>query len=125
MQGFYGRPPRPIKDEVRELICGEEVCITCRPADLLEPEMERARREVGGLARSEEDVLSYALFPGVAKEYFEWREESRAIDKELVAALGAVLERSQGQGRPVVAPAGDNRTSPWKAAARRAAMRGS
>jgi len=52
--------------------------MTCRPADLLKPGLERAREEIGGLARSEEDVLSYALFPEIAKEYFVSRDGNQA-----------------------------------------------
>ena len=72
--GHYGESPGPIDAEVRKAILGKKEPITCRPADLLKPGLERARQEIGSLAASEEDVLSYALFPEVAKEYFHWRE---------------------------------------------------
>ena len=49
--------------------------ITCRPADLLEPELEKYQKELGDTARCEEDVLSYALLPQVAMKYFDWRDE--------------------------------------------------
>jgi oxaloacetate decarboxylase alpha subunit len=74
VRGLYGRPPGPIRDEVRRKILGKHEPITCRPADLLAPGLEQARKDVGELARSEEDVISYALFPDVAREYFTWRE---------------------------------------------------
>jgi pyruvate/oxaloacetate carboxyltransferase len=48
--------------------------ITCRPADLLEPGLDQARKDADGLARSEEDVLTFALFPEIAKEFFQARE---------------------------------------------------
>jgi oxaloacetate decarboxylase alpha subunit len=78
VMGLYGEPPGPIRDEIRKRVLGKKEPITCRPADLLEPGLEKARREIGSLARSEEDVLSYALFPEVAREYFLWRESGGA-----------------------------------------------
>jgi pyruvate/oxaloacetate carboxyltransferase len=83
--GLYGEPPGPLSDEVRQRILGKKEPITCRPADLLAPGLEVARREIGDLARSEEDVLSYALFPEIAREYFLWRE---AGDKRRGAVAG-------------------------------------
>ncbi|MBI2216058.1 MAG: pyruvate carboxylase subunit B [Candidatus Rokubacteria bacterium] len=76
VMGLYGEPPGPIGDEVKKKILGKKEPITCRPADLLEPGLDAARREIGSLARSEEDVLSYALFPDIAREYFAWRESA-------------------------------------------------
>ncbi len=74
VRGLYGRPSGPIRDELRRRILGTQEPITCRPADLLEPGLEQARREIGGLASGEEDVLSYALFPEIARAYFVARE---------------------------------------------------
>jgi pyruvate/oxaloacetate carboxyltransferase len=74
VMGLYGEPPGPIRDEVKRKILGKNEPITCRPADLLAPGLEQARREIGSLAQSEEDVLSYALFPEIAREYFMSRE---------------------------------------------------
>ncbi|TAK06750.1 pyruvate carboxylase subunit B, partial [bacterium] len=62
--------PGPISEEIRMKVLGKKQPITCRPADLLKPGLEQARREIGSLASSEEDVLSYALFPEIAKEFF-------------------------------------------------------
>ncbi len=69
VKGMYGLTPAPISPEMKKLVLGDEVPIDCRPADLLEPEMEKAKAEIGALAKSEEDVLSYVLFPPVAKEF--------------------------------------------------------
>lgn len=77
VMGLYGVPPGPISEEIKRKVLGKKEPITCRPADLLKPGLEQARRDVGGLAASEEDVLSYALFPEVAKEYFLWRESQQ------------------------------------------------
>jgi pyruvate carboxylase subunit B len=85
VKGLYGRPPAPIKEDVLKKVLGdEEPLYHIRPADLLEPELEKTREEaikVG--AKSEEDVLSYALFPLVAKEFFEWREKGEPYVPEL------------------------------------------
>lgn len=74
LMGHYGKSPGPIDAEIRKAVLGKKEPITCRPADLLEPGLERARQEIGGLAATEEDLLSYALFPEVAKEYFHRRD---------------------------------------------------
>jgi oxaloacetate decarboxylase alpha subunit len=68
--GLYGEPPAPIDPEIKAKVLGKREPITCRPADLLEPGLDKARTELGGLARSDEDVLTYALFPEIAKEFF-------------------------------------------------------
>ena len=73
VRGMYGRPAAPISDEIKKLIIGDEEVITVRPADLLEDSYDRLREEIGYLAQSEQDVLSYALFPPVAKTFFEKR----------------------------------------------------
>ncbi len=73
VKGMYGRPAAPISDEIKKLIIGDEEPITVRPADLLENEFEKLKAEIGSLAKSDQDVLSYALFPPVAKEYFQKR----------------------------------------------------
>ncbi len=78
VRGLYGEPPGPIDDAVRKKILGKQESIMCRPADLLPPGLDEARREVGGLARTDEDVLSYALFPDIAREFFLWRDANPA-----------------------------------------------
>lgn len=74
VMGLYGEAPGPINDEIKKKILGKKQPITCRPADLLEPGLEQARQEIAGLAATEEDVLSYALFPDIAREFFLWRQ---------------------------------------------------
>ncbi|HEY7555338.1 MAG TPA: pyruvate carboxylase subunit B [Candidatus Binatia bacterium] len=74
VMGLYGEPPGAISDEIKHKILGKKEPITCRPADLLKPGLDQARTDAGSLATSEEDVLSYALFPEIAKEYFLHRE---------------------------------------------------
>ena len=76
VRGLYGRPAAPISDEIKKLIIGDEEVITIRPADLLGDGYEKFRQEIGYLAESEQDVLSYALFPQVAKDFFEKRKQT-------------------------------------------------
>lgn len=71
VKGLYGRSPAPISHEIREKIIGNDKVITKRPADLLEPGFQKAKKEIGNLAKSDEDVLSYALFPQTAKKFLE------------------------------------------------------
>lgn len=76
-KGLYGRPPGQINEEARKKAIGDEKPITCRPADLLEPELDKLIRDIDGKAKSIEDILSYALFPIVALEFFEQREAGK------------------------------------------------
>ena len=78
LAGEYGRLPGEVNEEVRKLAIGDKAVITCRPADLLQPEYDKCVEQAGPLAQSEEDVLSYALFPQVAEKYFQ----ARAARKE-------------------------------------------
>lgn len=78
VMGHYGEPPGTVSEEMKAMVLGKKDPITCRPADLLKPRMEEARKEIGDLAASEEDVLSYTLFPDVAKDYFERRGQEQA-----------------------------------------------
>lgn len=71
LAGRYGKAPGAIDPEVRRKAIGGEEAITCRPADLIEPEYETMKEEVGDLARTEEDVLTYALFPAIARDYLK------------------------------------------------------
>lgn len=73
VRGLYGKPLYPVKEEIKNKIIGNEDIVTVRPADLLKPEYDKTKNEIGDLARSEEDVLSYVLFPQVAKTFFENR----------------------------------------------------
>jgi pyruvate/oxaloacetate carboxyltransferase len=79
VMGLYGEPPGQISEEMKSKVLGKKQAINCRPADLLTPGLDQARKDAGSLAKSEEDVLSYALFPEIAKDYFLHRDgqESR------------------------------------------------
>ena len=71
LAGEYGKVPGEVNEEVRRKAIGDAPVITCRPADLLEPELEKYRAEAAHLAKSDEDVLLIALFPQVAPKFLE------------------------------------------------------
>lgn len=76
--GKYGTTPMPIDPEFRKKIIGDIKPVDCRPADLLEPELEKLRAEMPSeYLEQEEDVLSYAQFPKVAGDFFEKRKNAR------------------------------------------------
>jgi pyruvate carboxylase subunit B len=85
-KGLYGEPPGPVDKAIRKRALGDEGVITGRPADLLEPELPKAASEAEGKAQNPEDVLSYALFPGVARDFFDERAGGE-LKPELLAPL--------------------------------------
>ncbi len=84
LHGRYGEAPGKVNETVRNMAIGSEEVITCRPADMLEPEMERLRHEIGDLAKSEEDVLTYAMFPEVGRTFLEERASDELEPEELL-----------------------------------------
>lgn len=74
VRGLYGQPPAPINPEIQKKIIGDEEPLSVRPADKLEPGMAKAKQDSLELAQSAEDVVSYALFPQIAKKFFEERK---------------------------------------------------
>ena len=85
VRGEYGKTAVPIDPEFRKSIIGDEEPIDCRPADLLQPELDKLRTEAGQWAEQEEDVLSYAQFGQVAVKFFENRRNKKyGIDSEHV-----------------------------------------
>jgi oxaloacetate decarboxylase alpha subunit len=118
VRGYYGRPPAPIDPEIKARVIGEDEPIDCRPADLIPPGMEQARAEVGDLACSEEDVISYALFPQVARPFLERRQKGGGGREALVAAVAALVVqkhrcRAASQGLDA---SNASLISPWKTA---------
>lgn len=74
LQGRYGKAPGKVDEQLRKQAIGSEDVIDVRPADLLKPELARLREEIGSLAKSEEDVLTYAMFPDIGRKFLEERE---------------------------------------------------
>ena len=91
LRGEYGTLPAKVNEDVRKKCIGDDKVISCRPADLIEPELEKYKQEAGELARCEEDVLSYALFPQVAskflKEKYAIKETPKNVDENGVRTL--------------------------------------
>lgn len=94
--GLYGRSPAPIDPEIMKKVIGKEQPISVRPADLLAPALETLRKEADeiGLGQSEEDLMTYALFPNIAPRFLkgEVKAESLAPPKKEVAAGAVVRE---------------------------------
>jgi oxaloacetate decarboxylase alpha subunit len=84
--GKYGTLPMPLNEEVAKKVLGETQRVTCRPADLLEPEYEQIKSKLISLGyyEKEEDVLSYAVFEQVAENFFKWREAQKSgVDRDM------------------------------------------
>ena len=123
--GYYGRTPAKIDPKLQKKLCGGLKPISCRPADLLKPGLVAAAEELPpNTIQTEEDILSYALFPEVALGYFKWRnadpkdrepipadvEEAKRVAGEATAAAAAILVEGNSKpsakvnGTPVLAP---------------------
>jgi oxaloacetate decarboxylase alpha subunit len=74
LSGEYGQTAKPFNPEIQKKVIGDKVPITCRPADLIEPELHKIEAEIAQWKQQDEDVLSYALFPAVAIEFFKYRQ---------------------------------------------------
>lgn len=79
--GLYGKTPAPISDEIISKILGEEEPITCRPADLLEPELDKVTKEAEelGIVKKPEDILTYALYPAIAPKFLRGETEEEVL----------------------------------------------
>jgi len=103
VKGLYGRAPAPIREAVALKILGDEKPTKGRPADLLEPAMPRARKELSkDLVQHEQDYISYALFPEVSLKFFQWRKNPTAPEPEKKAP--AAQAQAQAQAKPAAAP---------------------
>lgn len=77
LAGKYGKTVKPFNPEVQKKVIGDTEPLTCRPADLLEPELDKIEAEMAQYKEQDEDVLTYALFPQVATEFFKYREAQK------------------------------------------------
>jgi oxaloacetate decarboxylase alpha subunit len=132
VKGLYGKPPAPIDPTIKKKIIGDEQSITVRPADLLEPALDKIPDDVKPYIETEEDEITYALFPQTALEFFKKRkakrEEARTAippervsELEEVAALSAAVATyfagiARGKAMTLTRPKGF--TSPWVLAGR-------
>jgi pyruvate carboxylase subunit B len=92
--GQYGKAPGKINEQVREDAVGDAEVMTCRPADLLEDEMNRLKAESETFAQSEEDVLTYAMFPDLAKTFLQERN-ANTLKPELLLPKEAAIPSTE------------------------------
>ncbi len=86
LSGHYGQSVNPVDPEIQKKVLGDDAeIITCRPADLLDNELDTLREECAPYIQQDEDVLSYALFPQVATEFFQYREAQQTKMDQKVA----------------------------------------
>ncbi len=81
MKGKYGKPPAPVDPVISKKIIGDEEVITCRPADLIEPEFDKFKTEgeAEGFVKSDEDALTYALYPPIAPKFLKGEAEEEPL----------------------------------------------
>ncbi|TMG69507.1 MAG: pyruvate carboxylase subunit B [Chloroflexi bacterium] len=108
LQGLYGRPPVPADHELRRLVLGREEPITIRPADLLEPQIEGARRQVKklGFEPTDDTVLIYLMFPHLAPDYMRGPQPEKK-DGERPAPVSATLKVEAPEPAPAPSEAPD------------------
>lgn len=82
LRGFYGKTPAPVDEKFKQSIIGDDEVIDYRPADRLEPEFDKLQKELGDLAKNDEDVLTYALFPQVGLDYLKEKYRSKLASEE-------------------------------------------
>ncbi|MCK9635316.1 MAG: sodium-extruding oxaloacetate decarboxylase subunit alpha [Methylobacter tundripaludum] len=90
LQGGYGKAPAAVDRDLQNRAIGNEEVIDCRPADLLKPEFDSLRQEIGELALNDEDVLSYAMFPEVGRLFLEQRSNSALVPEPLEIEAKAI-----------------------------------
>ncbi|RDE12899.1 MAG: oxaloacetate decarboxylase [Candidatus Thorarchaeota archaeon] len=107
VRGLYGRPPAPIDPKIRKLVIGDETPLTVRPADLLQPEMPKAREALKDIPHVPRDEVSYALFPQYALDFLKRRAEKRTGESrspELELAMIAAVLHTGSQVTTAVQP---------------------
>lgn len=96
LQGGYGHPPAEINEALRTQAIGHEAVIEGRPADLLSPEMARLRKDIGELATSDEDVLTYAMFQDVGRQFLQERADGTLSPEPLLPIESAGRQTDEG-----------------------------
>ena len=86
LSGQFGQTVKPFNKEVQKKCIGDTEAITCRPADLIKPQLKDIEEEMKQYKQQDEDVLSYALFPQVATEFFKYREAQQTKIDSTVAS---------------------------------------
>ncbi|MDN6625719.1 MAG: oxaloacetate decarboxylase subunit alpha [Pisciglobus halotolerans] len=91
VKGSYGKSPAPISEEIKQKIIGDETVLTGRPADLLEPEFETMKKEIHHIARTEEDVLIYAMFPQLGETFLKKKYNPKEAQSDEVIRINALM----------------------------------
>lgn len=91
MRGSYGTPPSPISETIKQKIIGDEEVLTGRPADLLEPEFEKQKDEVSKVAKTDEDVLIYAMFPQLGEQFLEKKYHPKSAPTQETIRINAII----------------------------------
>ena len=133
-RGLYGRPPAEIDPKIKKKIIGDEQPISVRPADMLEPALDRIPEDVKPLIETEEDKITYALFPQIATEFFRKRKAKKTDPKAAVppeklselrdvaavaAAVATYVTSTNGlKALTLTVSAPKGRVSPWVLAGR-------
>ena len=100
LQGRYGKAPGKVNEQLRKQAIGSEEVIDVRPADLLKPELARLREEIGSLAKSEEDVLTFAMFPDIGRKFLEEREAGTLQPEVLLPIPDGKAAAASVEGTP-------------------------
>lgn len=101
LQGRYGKAPGKVNEKLRKQAIGSEEVIDIRPADLIKPELAKLRKEIGTVAKSEEDVLTYAMFPDIGRKFLEEREAGTLVPEVLLPIPdGTGVAAAGGEGVP-------------------------
>ena len=93
--GHYGKAPGKVNEAVRKLAVGDNDVIECRPADLLDDEMDKLRAECESLVKTEEDVLTYAMFPDLATTFLKERNANSLKPEQLLSKEAASINEAR------------------------------
>ncbi len=102
LKGLYGKTPAPINQAIQKKAIGDEDPVTGRPADLLAPELSAAAEAIKDVTKNIDDILTYTLFPNVAREFFAKREEPQALTEQ--EGKTASTENRPVSPPPILAP---------------------
>ncbi|AFJ03217.1 Pyruvate carboxyl transferase subunit B [Methylophaga frappieri] len=95
LSGGYGQPPAKVNADLQKRAIGNGEVMDCRPADLLVPELTKLRAEIGDLASCEEDVLTYAMFPDLGREFLQQRKEGTLKPEPLLPASENTVRQNE------------------------------
>jgi len=107
-KGLYGRTPAPISEKIKKMAIGDEETISCRPADLIKPEWDKVKEEIKNITTKEEDIISYAIFPKQAKDFFEFRKSSMLQQQKLEEDAKSFVPQNHPERKFVITVEGED-----------------